>query len=116
MITCSGCGAIFHKEETKCPYCGQIYIPGAQKDYINKLYEIREDMAEVENLSEKVYHGEIRKNVKITGVILAVVFLLILGILGLFLGMKHLTAGGEKEEDIKKRILWERNTKLQTLV
>lgn len=108
MITCSNCGASFQENMAKCPYCGQIYIPGAEKEYLDNLREIKDDMSEIEELSEEMYQSEIRKNAKKTGVIVScLVILLLLGI-GLFVGINHLFSYGESEEEIKERMLWER--------
>lgn len=108
MIICSNCGAKFQESASECPYCGHIYMPGAEKEYIENLHEIREDMSEIEDLSEEIYRNEVRKNVKKTSVIIIVivVFFLLL-ILGLA-GISRLLSYDESEEEIKARMLWER--------
>ena len=59
-IVCSSCGAVFEEEAVKCPYCGSTNIRGAEKDYMDKLENVRETM---ENLDE-VPVQELRKVVK----------------------------------------------------
>lgn len=108
MIICSNCGASFQENAPKCPYCGQIYIPGAEKEYLHNLQELREDMSEIEDISEEIYQREIKKSTKKTGVIVAVFVLILLLGIGVFVGIDRLFSYHESEEDLKARILWER--------
>ena len=108
MISCSNCGASFKEDAPRCPYCGQIYIPGAEKAYMDHLQDVKEDMSEVEEISEKIYHAEIKKNVKKIGVFIAVFSIIIILAIGFFVSIDKLFSYMEDEEDIKARILWER--------
>ena len=108
MIVCSNCGAKFQENVPKCPYCGQIYIPGAEKEYMDDLREIKGELSEIESISEEIYQNEIKKNAKKTGVIVAVLVALLLTGIFLGVGMNHLFSYEESEEEIKARIMWER--------
>lgn len=44
MIHCTACGAAFAYGELKCPYCGNVHTYGAEKDYMEKLQEMRDDL------------------------------------------------------------------------
>ncbi len=49
-VTCSDCGGIFDSSEAKCPYCGMIYEPGAEKEYNDKLESIRKNLDNVDDI------------------------------------------------------------------
>lgn len=108
MIECSNCGAFFETNAPKCPYCGQVYIPGAQREYMQNLQDMKNEMSEVAELSENIYHKEIKNHVKkIKFFVLFFVILFISGVI-FFMAMDHFLSSAESEEDIKARILWER--------
>lgn len=108
MIICSNCGASFQGDLAECPYCGQIYILGAEKEYLDNLQEIKEDMSEINQLTEEIYQDEIKKTTIKTGVIIAAIAVFLLLGSGLLLGINHLFSFNESEEEIKERMLWER--------
>ena len=108
MIVCSNCGGKFQEELPQCPYCGQIYVPGAEMEYMEELQDIKDNLSEVEEASTQVYQNEIKKNARKTGVIIfALVIVILLGC-GLLWSASHLFSYEESEEEIKERILWER--------
>lgn len=108
MVSCSNCGASFQENAPECPYCGQIYIPGAEKEYLDNLHEIREDLSEVEGLSGEIYQSEIKKHTRKTGVIVAVMLIVLLLGSVFIIGMNYLFSYRESEEDIKARMLWQK--------
>lgn len=108
MITCSNCGAGFAETLAQCPYCGHIYIPAAEKEYMENLQEIREDMEEIEGITEKIYHKEIRGNVKRVYLWIISAVLVLLIAIGLFAGLKSLFSYEESEAQLKERILWQK--------
>ena len=108
MIICSNCGGKFQEDLPQCPYCGQIYVPGAEKEYMEELQDIREKLLEVDAASAEVYQKEINSNTKrMVAIICVLVTILLLGC-GLFWSASHLFSYEESEEEIKERILWER--------
>ena len=36
-IICPSCGAHFAATEPRCPYCGTMYVPAAEREYMEKL-------------------------------------------------------------------------------
>ena len=107
MIICSNCGGKFQEELSRCPYCGQIYVPGAEREYMEELQDIKEGLSEVEEASAKIYQKEINSTIKKTRVIIfALIAVALLGC-GLFWSMDHLFSYEESEEEIKKRMLWQ---------
>lgn len=47
-VICNNCNGRFDDSEDKCPYCGMIYEPGAEKKYNEKLDNIRKNLDEVD--------------------------------------------------------------------
>ena len=44
IAACESCGAEFDDDLPKCPYCGFVNLKGAEKEYMKKLEDFREDM------------------------------------------------------------------------
>lgn len=40
MLICNSCGGEYTSDSARCPYCGTVNIPGAEKEYMNKLDNI----------------------------------------------------------------------------
>lgn len=59
-VVCRNCNGVFHIDEPKCPYCGVINPAGAEKEYMEKLYDIKED---TEDLAE-VARDEVEEGLK----------------------------------------------------
>ncbi|MBR5361192.1 MAG: zinc-ribbon domain-containing protein, partial [Lachnospiraceae bacterium] len=69
IIKCSNCGAEIKESDTKCPYCGYINEEGAEKEYMEKLYDIRSSLDEVDKEAASGYgrdYGRIFKLIAIT--------------------------------------------------
>lgn len=106
-IICGNCGAEFDDSLPKCPYCNAIYEIGAEREYMEDLGELKEDLSELSEVPEEVYKKEISKNVKKVMVIVLIVIVILLAILGL----KHLAEQiiwGSQEVDTKEQMLWEK--------
>ena len=105
MIVCSNCGGKFQEESSQCPYCGQMYVPGAEKEYMEELQDIKEKLWEVDAASAEVYQNEINSNTKKMIVIICVLAVVLLLGCGLFWVTNHLFSYEESEEEIKERIM-----------
>ena len=46
-MDCPNCGAVLDASLPRCPYCGTLFPEGAQREYMEKLHDIREDMEEL---------------------------------------------------------------------
>lgn len=46
QVICNSCRAQFDNDEPKCPYYGTMNYDGAEKEYLEKLEDVREDMEE----------------------------------------------------------------------
>ncbi len=80
MVVCNSCGAHFDNDEPKCPYCGTMNYEGAEKEYFEKLEDIREDVEELnavpmqETKAEWKNQGRFIKKIVITVLVLTVAF------------------------------------------
>lgn len=81
-IICSQCGAALPPGTAVCPYCGSAYAPEAEREYMRKLDEIREDLDDVGDAGLHASRKEIGRNSRkialIVGGILAFAALLFL--------------------------------------
>ena len=76
---CSSCGAEIDDNMPKCPYCDTLIPKGAEAAYMDRLYDIQEDMEELneipyETVKEEIKHQgkRVKKIFLITAVIVAV--------------------------------------------
>ena len=86
-IHCVNCGGEFDPHEARCPYCGTMYEPGAEKQYMKKLGDIREDMEDLNSLALSETKSELKaaaKSTLRTIVIIVVAILLLAGVLYLW--------------------------------
>lgn len=86
-VRCVNCGGEFEPHEARCPYCGTMYEPGAEKQYMQKLGDIREDMEDLNGLALSETKSELKaaaKSTLRTIVIIIVAILLLSGILYLW--------------------------------
>ncbi|MCM1189184.1 MAG: hypothetical protein NC541_07790 [bacterium] len=52
-IVCESCGGYYDRDLPKCPYCGSINIEGAEKEYLEKLEDVRGEMEELDGMPKK---------------------------------------------------------------
>lgn len=62
-ISCSLCGAKFNEAEPRCPYCGSTNIKGAEREYLEKLSGVREDLKELDQVAGQ----ELKKTIRDQG-------------------------------------------------
>ena len=79
MMVCDSCGAEFEENLAKCPYCGSMNVKGAEREYMEKLEDVQEDMEELEDAPL----DELSDTVKKQGRFLAKVFLVVLAVVGI---------------------------------
>lgn len=101
MIICPSCGGEFEDTLPKCPYCDTLHIKGAEAEYMEKLEDVREDMAQLGDVPKAETKKEMKKQGKFLGKILAVVAVLtLLPVILLALGNR------EEERDLQADYLW----------
>ncbi len=82
-VRCLNCGGEFDPHEPKCPYCGSMYEPGAEKKYMETLGEIREDMEDLNSLALSETGSEFKSVAKKTVKTVLIIIAVIAGLLGL---------------------------------
>ncbi len=58
---CLSCGAEINDSMPRCPYCGTMIAEGAQKEYMEKLSDIREDMEALGSVPAGELRAEFRR-------------------------------------------------------
>lgn len=53
MIICPNCGGKFQEQSAKCPYCGTMYYPGAENEYLKNLEHVRTDLEDLGAVPEQ---------------------------------------------------------------
>lgn len=73
LIVCSNCGKEFDENLEKCPSCGSTNPKGAERAYLNRLEDVREDMEELDDAPRAELERTIKKQGRlIKRVVLAV--------------------------------------------
>lgn len=72
MVRCTNCGGEFEERLPSCPYCGQIYEPGAEQEYLRNIHKMQKEMSALPEESEKIYQKEVKGFAKKTGIIFGV--------------------------------------------
>lgn len=49
-MKCHSCGAEYDAALTKCPYCGELNYNSAEREYMDKLSDVREDLEDLEEV------------------------------------------------------------------
>ena len=100
-IICPSCGGEFEDSLPKCPYCDTLHIKGAEAEYMEKLEDVREDMAGLGAVPKAETKKEFKKQGKFLGKIFVVVAILVL------LPTILLSLGDrEDERDVQADYLW----------
>lgn len=97
-IKCSNCGAEFDKNETKCPYCGYINEEGAEKEYMDRLYDVRDSLDVVDEAAAADYgrgYGRVFKIIALTLLVLTV-------LAGIIYTVKVISDKRSQGDDLKK--------------
>lgn len=68
-IICRQCGAEIKPGTAVCPYCGSAYAPEAEREYMRRLHEIREDLDDVGDTGIEISRNEIGTTGKRTALI-----------------------------------------------
>ncbi len=108
MLYCENCHAPIPEESAKCPYCGAFNAPGGERQYMEQLYDLKEDVEEISEVPKQAYRREMGK----IGRILFRTFLVFAG-LAAFCGavayLFHKSIDYEASpEEMKAQAAWER--------
>ena len=101
-ICCGNCGGSYDDELSKCPYCGSTNIDGAEKDYMEKLEDVREDLEDLDEIPTEELHTAVKKQaVRLKKI------LLIIGALMLISVVLYFFLNRQEERDYKAEYLWQ---------
>ena len=102
IVICGSCGAQFDGDLAKCPYCGSTNLKGSEKEYMEKLEGVKEDMGELDEVPMEELKGAFQKQGKrLKKVLLSLLALAVILLLVVFL------AGRGEKKDYKDQYLWE---------
>ena len=57
-MICKNCGAHFEDNLPECPYCGEFHYAGAQKEYMGKLENLKENLDDLHETVPEMYTKE----------------------------------------------------------
>jgi len=63
-LSCPNCGADCDAALPRCPYCGTLMAEGAEREYMEKLHDLREDMAALGHVPGKAVKSQLRQQGK----------------------------------------------------
>lgn len=61
MLYCENCHAPIPEESAKCPYCGAFNALGGERQYMEQLYDLKEDVEEISEVPKREYRREMGK-------------------------------------------------------
>lgn len=100
-VICPNCGGEFQEQSARCPYCGTMYYPDAEEEYLEKLEHVRTDLEDLGAVPEQETVKAIKK--RAGWVMKLVVAVLIVALLGAgFLAWRN----REESYDVKAQYLW----------
>ena len=100
-IVCGNCGKEYDENQVKCPSCGSVNVTGAERAYLEKLEDVREDMEELDDAPREVLQQTIKKQGKfLKGALLAVIAVAVLFTAGILLKEKL------EDRSYKAKYLW----------
>ncbi len=77
---CEFCGASFEEMLSKCPYCGNTNIKGAEAEYMEKLEEVRSDLEELAQIPVEETKKELKKQTKLIAIVMGTILVISLGV------------------------------------
>lgn len=63
-ILCRSCGAEYDGRETKCPWCGTRTDAGAEREYMNKLSDVKEDLEGLSDIPGQSFRRNAGKQIR----------------------------------------------------
>lgn len=73
---CSSCGGKFDDTLAKCPFCGTLNIPAAEDEYMEKLEDVREDLADLQAVPTQEVKAAIGRSGKFVKRVVIVVLIM----------------------------------------
>lgn len=92
VVKCENCGAEMDIHEECCPFCGYINHVGAEEKYMEKMQDIKANLAEVDDQQIEVTKNEAKKGIKIVLITLIVILIIIGAFAALFKVTEYVAA------------------------
>lgn len=103
-IICPSCNAEYEDTLPKCPYCDLINYKGAEKAYLDKLEDVREDMGELAYVPENTAKEEFKKQGHLVRKIVIIIIIVLVLLFGVGYLLDNISFGGVSE---KEQFLWQ---------
>lgn len=101
-IRCRSCGAEFDDSLAACPYCGAVNEKGAEKEYMDKLDDIHDDMSELSDDGIEQAAETTKKTGKIIAIaaIVTVLLVVVIAVIGIM-------SKAKKTELMRQQTIWQ---------
>lgn len=108
MLHCENCGALISADAAKCPYCGALNLPGGEKQYMDNLFELKEDVKELRFVPLEEYKKELGRTGRLFKRALAI--FIVIAVLGgaLYLWVEKTPLYETDSADVKEQMFWEK--------
>ena len=97
-ISCPSCGAQFEDTLARCPYCGTMYYPAAEKEYMSQMEDLREDVGELKELPKEEAKQHLKKRAAFIRTVLILIAVIAAVAGGLYLRSERREARETEEE------------------
>lgn len=108
MLHCENCHAMIPADSPKCPYCGALNAVGGEKQYMEQLFDLKEDVEDLKDIPIKTYKQELRRNSRIIKRTLFICCILALLAVGLFFITDKFRYAEMPVAERKEQLLWEK--------
>ncbi|MDO4804803.1 MAG: zinc ribbon domain-containing protein [Lachnospiraceae bacterium] len=95
---CGNCGAEISADDAYCPYCGVMNARAAEKEYMDKLEDIREDTEKLGAESGKQTRTGIRKSGRLAVRIILIIAAVVVGFYALYRFLDYQFVRGNADE------------------
>ncbi len=102
-VICRTCGAEYDGAIPNCPYCGTMNLPAAETAYMNKLEDIRGDLADLGAMGRKETRAHLGRLSKKLLIAAAALVLIVIAVVAALLLKERREAAREQAE-----FLWQR--------
>ncbi len=114
-VYCTKCGAEINKDFAYCQYCGSINILGAEKEYMEKLEGVRQDLAEMVDDTEEEFKATVKTGSKFALKVFIMAIIAVAVIIGIVALVKKLEEKHDNEQYWKEKNLLVNYPELQEL-
>ena len=108
MLHCENCHATISADSAKCPYCGALNAVGGEKQYMEHLFDLKENVEELKGVPLQTYRQELKKNSRIIKRTLFICSIVALLAVGLFFITDNLRYTNMPVAEQREQLLWEK--------